>query len=761
MTGDTGKRQEEALGAALAPRNPPAGHGVHAQIERLAEAYGGATSDARNPTQLSPAVADNDVLLSGLAATISPATPAEACLVPALAAMGWVGAVRDVTEALPYFERIRDVEGLRSVLARLNYQTHRKPVNLASIHADMMPCLFSTDGVTVWLVVERGSSGELLVFDGALGTWRQVDPAHIEGTAYPIVARTNEQAKPIHGAWLNNVIGRFAPLISKILVLSFIVNLSVLAIPLFVIQVFDLGIGARASDVVLYLAIGALIAIATDQALRRVRARAFAYFGARLDAIIAVASFQQLMQMPIFMTDSAPIGTQISRLRQFESIRDVFIGTLATAIVDIPFIVVFLAAVAFIGGHLVWIPVSLLVVFGVMLAITMPLTRRYVAQGGDAKANLEHLLFELIGKRTTIRDLNAEGTWIARHDELAEVSAHRNYRTQLFNGFIQNLAQCLVSLAGVGTLGFGAVLVMSGAMSTGALIGVMALVWCVLSPLQATFLTLSRLEQAIQTFKLVNRLMGIEVERNLDQKLSFHRKFKGGIGLNRLVFRYPGATEPALRGIQLQIKPGEVIAVTGTSGAGKSTLLKLIAGLYPATAGAVLADGLDIRQLDPAEWRSAVAYAPQSVSFFHGTVSQNLRLACPDASDEDLARAAAEMGLDKYVGLLPEGLETRLSASALGQLPDAVKQRLLLARCFLKRSSLYLLDMPAVNLDTAGDASLMAKIGELKGKATVIFTTYRPSHMRLADRVIVLAGGLVMMEGPAERVVEKLVTAAA
>jgi ABC-type bacteriocin/lantibiotic exporter with double-glycine peptidase domain len=761
MTADTdGTRLQEALRTALAVANSPAGHEVHAQIARIAEAYGETPSDGPCATQTDPAIAENDVLLSHLAATISPTTPAEACLVPALAAMGWTGVVRDVREALPYYDRIRDVEALRGVLAHLNYQTHRTPINLANIRVDMMPCLFSTDGVSAWLVVERGPSGELLLFDGGAGNWRLADDVDIEGTAYPITAQVNEQARSIHEAWLNNVISRFTPLILKVLLLSFIVNLSVLALPLFVIQVYDRGIGARATDVVLYFCVGALIVIGTDQALRRVRARALAYFGARLDAIIAVASFQQLLQMPIFMTDSAPIGTQISRLRQFESIRNVFIGTLATTIVDIPFILVFLAAIAFIGGHLVWIPLLLLAAYGVMSAITMRLTRSHVAQCGNAKTNLEHLMFELIGKRTTIRELSAERIWIARHDELAELFAKQNHRAQVFNGFIQSLAQSLVGLAGICTLGFGALLVMSGGMSTGALIGTMALVWCVLMPLQTTFLTVNRLEQAIQTFKHVNRLMGIEVERNLDEKLSFHRKFKGGISLNRLVFRYPGATEPVLRGIQLQIAPGEVIAITGTSGAGKSTLLKLIAGLYPATAGAVLADGLDIRQLDPAEWRSAVANAPQTASFFHGTLSQNLRLACPDASDADIARTASELGLDMDAGLFPEGLETRLSTSSLGQLPDAVKQRLLLARCFVKRTSLYLLDMPAVNLDTAGDAALVAKIRELRGRATVIFTTYRPSHMRLADRVIVLASGQVAMEGPAEKVVEKLAAAA-
>ncbi len=755
-SGSSGMRPDETPADALAPQEPSASNPVHAEIARIAHAYGHTVSDAPNPEQVIPAATADDLLLSNLAATIAPETPAEACLVPALAALGWVGVVRNVKEALPHFERIRDVEALRSVLARLNYQTHRQPIKLTDIRAEMMPCLFSTDGMEVRLVVERGPSGELLLFDGSSGNWHLVDPTHIEGNAYPIFPREDEETVPGNGTWLRKVIGRFKPLILKLFLLSFIVNLSALALPLFVMQVYDLGVGARAIDVVLYLSIGVLIVIGTDQVLRRLRARALAYFGARLDSIIAMASFQQLLQMPISMTDSAPIGTQISRLRQFESIRDVFTGTLAIAVIDIPFIFVFLAAVAFIGGNLVWIPISLLAAYAVMLVVTIPLTRQYLARSGDTRTRLQHLLIELIGKRTEIHNVNAERIWITRYDELANKFARRNYDAQLYDGFIQNLAQSMVTLSGIGTLGFGTLMVMSGTMSAGALIAVMALVWRVLSPLQTTFLTLTRLEQALLTFKLVNRLMDIGVERNPEQRRSFHRKFKGEITLNRLLFRYPRSTEPILRSIQLRVSPGETIAITGRSGAGKSTLLKLIGGLYPATSGAVLADGVDIRQLDPAEWRSAIAYAPPATTFFYGTVSQNLRLACPDASEADVARACAEMGLEFPTDVFPDGLQTRLDAVTLGQLPDAIEQRLLLARCFVKRASVYLLDSPANNLDTAGDAALVDKIKSLRGKATVIFTTFRPSHMRLADRVIVLEGGQIVMQGPAEKVVERL-----
>jgi ABC-type bacteriocin/lantibiotic exporter with double-glycine peptidase domain len=759
MSGDADSGgADEALRAALAPPEAPAVHAVHDQIARIASAFGATATDT---TRASASASDEeDEVLSHLAAAISPATAAEACLLPALTAIGWAGVVRDVREVLPHFDRICDIEGLRSVLARLNYQTVPEPINLAEIRAEMMPCLFSEDGINVWVAVKRAPSGELLVFDGAARQLRLLPPPDVEGVAYTISSRTNEPAAPAGGAWLGNVIGHFRPLILKIFALSFLINLCALALPLFIIHVYDLGIGARAVEVVLYLGAGALIVMATDQVLRRVRGRALSYLGARLDAIIAMTTFQQLLQMPISMTDSVPVSTQISRLKQFENVRDAFTGTLAAAAIDIPFILVFLAAVTAIGGHLVWVPLTLVVAYAVMAIVSIPLSRRYLARTSDAKIRLQNLLVELVRKRQAIRDLHAEQIWIARHDALANLFVRRSYSEQIVDGFVQSLAQSMVTVAGISTLGAGTLMVIGGSLSTGQLIGVMVLVWRILSPLQSLFFALTRLQQTIQTFKQINRLMEIAVERNPDQRVSFYRKFKGGISLNRLVFRYPRNMDATLRGMQFQIKPGEAIAIAGKSGSGKSTLLKVIAGLYNATGGAVLADGLDIRQLDPAEWRSGIAYASQTSAFFQGTVAQNIRLACPQASDEEIARAAAEMGLDRYPDLFPDGLDTRLSRSAIEQLPPAVRRRLQLARCFVKQASLYVLDSPFVNLDGAGEAILEGKIRALKGQATVIFTSHKPQRMRVADRIIVLESGQIAMHGPADKVIERLAAAA-
>jgi len=313
-----------------------------------------------------------------------------------------------------------------------------------------------------------------------------------------------------------------------------------------------------------------------------------------------------------------------------------------------------------------------------------------------------------------------------------------------------------VNVAGVGTLALGSIWVMNGSMSQGALISAMTLVWRVLSPLQQSFLSLSRLQQSASTFTQVNKLMQMKLERKPGVLPSFLRKFEGNLIISRLILRYPTRPEPTLKGVTLTLKAGEVVAITGPSGAGKTTLMRTIAGLYPPQGGSVAVDGLDIRQIDPAEWRAALGIVPDYPTFFYGSVAQNMRLGCPEASDEDLNLAAEEAGLWEHRALLPEGLETRLTSAVLRGLPGNLIQKIMLARAYCRNAKIVLLDQPATNLDREGDLALQRKILSLKGHATVVLVTHRPSHMRLADRLVVLDQGLVAMDGPTEKVMARL-----
>jgi ABC-type bacteriocin/lantibiotic exporter with double-glycine peptidase domain len=365
---------------------------------------------------------------------------------------------------------------------------------------------------------------------------------------------------------------------------------------------------------------------------------------------------------------------------------------------------------------------------------------------------------ELAEKYKTVRRHAAEEAWSDRFKELASAALIRHYKAQQLNVTMQALSQMLVMMTGVATAGLGALLVLWGDLTVGALIAVVALVWRLLSPLQSVFLGLNRLSSILETFKQINSMMRLQTEHRPGEVPTFARTFQGHIELVGVGFRYGRLGEPALRGVSLEVPAGQVVAIVGESGAGKSTLLKLIAGLYQPQAGLVRIDRLDLRQIDMSELRHAIGYAPQSPQFFYGTIAQNLKLADPTVTDNAMWRALTDAGIDQDVKSLPEGLETRLNSVRRDKLPGGFMQQLALARAYVKSSPIVLLDDPGSRLDRAGDEALIRKLGALRGKATVLLATHRPSHMHATDRVVVLNQGMLVGDGPPGEVVPALLS---
>ena len=675
------------------------------------------------------------------------------CLHRLLDALGWRGENRHLLEALPHLEQIDDLETLRSVLARLNFETRAVAARLSSVSEAMIPCLFMTADGDLLLVLDR-QDDECLVFDGRSGRerWQAADSTAGTGFLVTEIDLEVEQRRLLRYGWMTSVLRKFKSLLWQLFGITFLINMFALAVPIYIMNVYDKVIGTRSEEVLVYFFLGISIIVVSDVVLRGIRARAVAYLGARCEALLGAAAFQQLLHMPINMTERAPIGAQITRIKQFEGIRDVFTGTVANTLLDLPFMLVSLGVIILVGGQIAWVPVGLLVLYLIMAVVTVPLTKHHVTTTGETRSRLQSFLIEMVSQHRAISGNNAEEVWQHRFRQLQGESVIRHFRSQQFNITVQTLSQTMVMAAGVATLWFGTLMVMAGDMSLGALIAVMALVWRVLAPFNSAFLSLNRLSQVVQTFRQVNSLMRLPIERVPGKMPSFFRAFSGAVTVSRIGFRYTPRSEPALVGATAEIPPGQFVVLTGPSGAGKSTLLRIIAGLYPPQAGAVQIDGLDVRQLDVGELRHAISYVPQTVTFFHGTVDQNIRLAHPTASDEDIERACLEARVQDYSSALPEGRATRLTAELQKRMPTALKRRLMLARAFVKDAPVFLLDEPANGLDRSGEQGLLDKLETLRGKATVIMVTHRPSHMRMADRVIYMERGQILHDATPEQV---------
>ncbi len=685
---------------------------------------------------------------------VDDSSPAGACLKPLLLSLGWSGEERHLLEALPHFDRVCEFEGLRAVMAALNFKTTKHAIATADLKPSMLPCLL-VQGSNVLIVMELLDGGRLLMFDGAKHEMSKVAGNSRSADIYLIddMDSALDQAEIQKTGWIQTVLGKFRPTFLTLFLLSLGINLLAVMVPIYIMAVYQIAIGTKSLLTLASLLGGALLVLSAEVGLRTVRSRAIAYLGARVESLVTLSAFQQLLFLPVESTETASISTQVTRLKQYQNVKGLFTGSLAVAILDLPFISLFIVATFVIGGVLGFIPALLVVIYMILAAFTIPMANKHMRRAGGAKTRMRNFLMETTGKHRSIRDAGAEDVWLKRFESLAGHQMLTQFKAQNFNVTVQTAASTLMILAGAATVGIGCLLAMDGSVSMGALIGATTMVWRGLAPIQSAFLGLSRLGQSVDSLKQINQLMRMDLERQPGRHATIFRAFKGKISLFALGIRYAGQLEPALSGVTLKINAGETIAITGDSGAGKSTLLKVISGLYRPQAGSVLIDDLNTRQLDMGELRHAIGVVPQKPSFFYGTISQNIRLAHPTATDENIERALAMAGILDQVKALEGGVEFRLMGNRETRFSEGFLKQLMLARAYVKQPSMYLLDEPGAQLDRAGDTALVKAIQEQKGKVTTVMATSRPSHMHLCDRVVVLHRGQIVLEGPPEEVV--------
>nr|WP_321446195.1 ABC transporter transmembrane domain-containing protein [uncultured Cohaesibacter sp.] len=681
------------------------------------------------------------------------------CLQVVLAVLGWGGDGRHLAQALPHFNQVNDLEGLRAVLTRLNFITIADEVELRNLSPERLPCLYEdAAGITHLLLSINHADGTISCFNGATGNEELIACPKGHVTVYllkPLDLSGQNRVIQSFG-WVTHAASSFKRLFLSLFLINFGINIAAMAVPIFIMSVYGYVIPAKAPFSLTMFVVGIGMIICADYALRQLRTRVLAYIGARFDTALSVEVFQRLLFFPYSMVQNASVGSQLSRLRQFEKLREIFLGSFGTAVLDLPFVLVFIVTIAIIGGWLAAIPVILLGAYIIMAVISIPIAKRQTVQSGDAKSRKQNVMMELFLMHREICNVGGEAKWQQRYDDAAAGFAALDFRAQHFSQKIQIVSQALSMMAGLATLGFGTLFVMSGDMGVGGLIAIMALIWRVLSPLQNAFLSLSRVGKLIEAVRLVNNLMRMKPEREPGTVPSISRSFEGHITTKNLSFRYAQASDAAIKSANITINPGELVAITGPSGGGKSTLLKLLAGLYRPIAGVVAFDHLDIRQIDLGELRFEVSYQPDHPTFFYGTVEQNIHLNDPKVSRAEILALFEDFLVQRNHPNLPEGIDTRLKTETLNQMPDPLKQKLLLSRSFAKKASYYFLDEPANYLDFAADTKFMEKVSALKGEATVLFTTQRPSHMRIADRIIVLHEGQVILNGPPEQVMPQL-----
>lgn len=540
----------------------------------------------------------------------------------------------------------------------------------------------------------------------------------------------------------------------QIAIAALAVNLLGLALPLFVMNVYDRVIPNLAFVTLWTLAVGVGIAIALDLVLRALRGQTLESIGRRLDTGIAASLFAHALSLRPGGQRASP-SVLVSQIRDFETVREFFGSASFVSLIDLLFVGLFIWVLWIIVGPLAFVP---------LLAVPLVMLLAFVAQlpmariAGEAQAlagRRQTVLTEALTGHETIKTLGAEPVMQREWERASAASARINGRSRFWSSVTTSGTQMLQQGVSVTIIVWGVFLVAEGRITVGALIGANILAGRAMAPLGAIAHTIFRARYAMTALSTLSQFMRTPPEAG-PHVLSAARVKAGDLHLADLTYRYPGAPRDAVSHIHLSVKPGECVALLGRVGSGKSTVGKLISGLLAPDAGQVLIDGRGAGQYDPAELRRGVGYLPQEPELFTGTLRENLVIGHPGATPEEIDAALEDAALRDFVEADPEGLQRFIGQTGT-HLSGGQRQALALARLLLRRPKLMFLDEPTNAMDREMEAAVAARLKALSEAGTgMILCTHRPGLAEIADRWIVMEGGRILLDDAPARVIARL-----
>lgn len=574
---------------------------------------------------------------------------------------------------------------------------------------------------------------------------------------HPRAEFNNPQAPHRHDAdrhWFWGAFFANSDIYSKVLVAAVLINLFGLTGSLFVMTFYNRVIPNDAIETGWVLSIGALTVFAFDFILRTLRGYFVDFAGRRVDVIAARRIYDQLLNMKL-ANRPASSGAFASMLREFDSVREFMNSATLTAMVDLPFCFFFLFVIGLLGGPVaLLLTVLVMVVLGIGAFLQVPL--RSIVRKSNHSAEAKHgLLIETIHGLETIKAVGADGRLRARYGDLVAEAATMAQSSRFISALGVNISNLLQQSATVFIVLMGMYLIQDQSITMGALIACVLLSGRAIAPIGQAANLMTRYHQTRSALNTLDQFMQKPVERPAHAPFLHRPTLNGKIAFDGVSFAYPGTDRMILQNATFTINPGDKVGLIGRVGSGKSTVARLLMGLYDPAEGALLADDTDYRQIDPADLRRNIAYIAQDVVLFRGTVRENIAIARPQATEDEILLAAKASGVHDFISRHPMGYDAQVGEGGNG-LSGGQRQAVALARAMLMNPSVFVCDEPTNAMDMQAEESFVKHIREQVKDKTFILITHRQHLLALVDRLILIDQGKVIAEGPKEKVIEAL-----
>lgn len=554
--------------------------------------------------------------------------------------------------------------------------------------------------------------------------------------------------------WFWKVVREYWGSYSEVLIASLIINLFVLAVPLFIRSVYNRVLPNAAMETLWVLAIGMLIVVAFDLLMRSLRAYFIDHAARDIDKQLSAKTFEQVLGLKMSARPNS-VGSLANTLYAFESFREFITSASISLLVDIPFALLFIFVIFLMSPAVAMVPMITIPLIILNSYLVQRPLQDLVAKSYQHAAEKQALLVESLVGAETLKALHAEGPRQSRWERIIDQSSDVNLKQRMLVNYGMNFSIAMQIITTVGITIVSVYMIMNGSLSAGSLIACMILGGRATAPIVQLSTLMIRYKQTRAALDGLDKIMTAEVDRPEGKSYLQHSEVKGAVEFDTVSFTYPGQKIPALSSVSFKITPGEHIGIIGHMGSGKTTINKLILNLYQANSGKILIDGLDINQIDPAEFRSKVGYVPQNISLFHGSIRDNIAMAAPFATDEQILRAAKISGVYSFVNQHPDGFDRQVGER--GEfLSGGQKQAIAIARAVLMDPDIYVFDEPTGALDNLGLKNFIINFHTMLKEKTLILVSHKASLLQLVDRLIVMDHGQKIADGPRDKIIRLL-----
>ena len=635
---------------------------------------------------------------------------------------------------------------------------------LKEIPSLVLPVVLLLENNEAVVLLKREDNGDLLVLDTASDGRMTLDQEALAKsyTGYCIFCkpqhrydeRTLELARHHDGHWFWRVIGQSWRIYRDVLIASVLINIFALANPLFVMNVYDRVVPNAALETLWVLAIGVILVYGFDLILKLLRNYFIEVAGKKADVRLSAYIFERVLGAR-YEEHPQSVGVFASQLREFESIRSFITSSTVTAFVDLPFTLLFLVVIAYLGGSLVLVPLR---VIPLILIFSWYMQRKLgfaVEQTYRSSAQKNATLVETLTALETVKLIGAEGRLQRSWEKSVGHLAQWGQRVKLLTSTTSAGAGMVQQVAGVVVVIVGVYEIAERNLTMGGLIACVMLAARAIAPMAQVSGLMVNYHQTKTALESLDAIVNKPQERDDEKPFVARAQLRGKITFDKVTFSYPGEQQTAVEQVSFNIDAGEHVAIIGRIGSGKTTLQKLMTGLYRPSSGAVLIDGVDQSQIDPADLRSHIGSVPQDVTLFFGSVRENILYGNPLATDEDVIRAADISGVSEFVNAHPNGLDRQVGERGAA-LSGGQRQSIAIARAVLNQPPIYILDEPSTAMDNSTEERLKRHLAQTSDGKTLIVVTHKTSLLTLVDRIIVLDQGRLIADGPKESVLEAL-----